>query len=222
MSIEKKISVGGLGSGRIPGIIPVSALIIIAAYVAAQILADVGSLKIGYLFKMSIDGGTFIYPITFTLRDMIHKKLGKKAARGIIFTCAAINLIMAGYFALIALIPADPTWELQEAFAAVLGPVWRIVTASIVAEVISELLDTEIYHLWVTKVTRGHQWSRVLVSNIVSVPVDSMIFSWIAFGGDMPSSVVWSIVIANIIVKGIVTLVSIPFIYMVKDEQGRK
>ncbi|MDR2897704.1 MAG: queuosine precursor transporter [Spirochaetaceae bacterium] len=216
MSIEKNSSAAGIVSG----LIPLSGVIIIAAYAAAQILADVGSLKIGYLFQMSIDGGTFIYPITFTLRDMIHKKLGKKAARSIIFTCGAINLVMAGYFALIALIPADPTWELQEAFAAVLGPVWRIVAASIIAELVSELLDTEIYHFWVTKVTRRHQWSRVLVSNVVSIPVDSMIFCWIAFGGDMPIAVVWSIVIANIIVKGVVTLVSIPFIYMVKDEQG--
>ncbi|MDR1747446.1 MAG: queuosine precursor transporter [Spirochaetaceae bacterium] len=210
MKIEKNSSTIGIAS--------ISAVIIIASYAAAQILADVGSLKIGYLFGMSIDGGTFIYPLTFTLRDMIHKKLGKSAARTIIFASAVINILMAGYFALIALVPADPAWELQEAFAAVLGPVWRIVTASIVAEVIAELLDTEIYHLWVTRVTRNHQWSRVLVSNVVSIPVDSVIFAWIAFGGELPVSVVWSIILANIIVKGIVTLASIPFIYIVKDE----
>ncbi len=210
MKIEK--------NGSVAELVSVSAVIIIAAYAAAQILADVGSLKIGYLLGMSIDGGTFIYPFTFTLRDMIHKKLGKRAARTIILTCAVINLIMAGYFALIALIPADTTWELQEAFAAVLGPVWRIVTASIVAEVISELLDTEMYHLWVTRVTRNHQWSRVLVSNAVSIPVDSVIFAWIAFGGVLPVSVVWSIILANMILKGVVTLASIPFIYIVKDE----
>ena len=40
--------------------------------------------------------------------------------------------------------------------------------ASIVAEVVSELVDTEVYHWWVTKVTTRHQWARVLVSNGIS------------------------------------------------------
>ena len=38
------------------------------------------------------------------------------------------------------------------------------------------------YSLWVKRVTRRVQWSRVLVSNAVSVPVDSLIFAWFAFG----------------------------------------
>ncbi|MBN1247918.1 MAG: queuosine precursor transporter, partial [Anaerolineae bacterium] len=104
----------------------------------------------------------------------------------------------------------------QQAFADVLNPVWRIVLASIAAEVISELLDTEIYHLWVNRITRRYQWARVLVSNSVSIPVDSLVFVWIAFGGVLPVTVVWSIFWANVLVKGLTTLVSLPGIYLVK------
>lgn len=195
--------------------IAVSSIVIIALYAAAQMMADIGSLKIGYIAGLSIDGGTFIYPITFTLRDMIHKKLGKKAARTIIIICALINLAMALFFALLTKLPSDPSWGLQNEFAAILGPVWRIVLASIAAEVISELLDTEMYHLWVTKITAKFQWARVLFSNAVSVPVDSLIFGLIAFWGLMPADTVWSIIAANIIVKGIVTIISIPLIYLI-------
>jgi uncharacterized integral membrane protein (TIGR00697 family) len=99
----------------------------------------------------------------------------------------------------------------------VLSPVWRIVFASIVAEIISELIDTEGYRIWVDKVTHKFQWARVLVSNAVSVPVDSLIFCWLAFGGVMPNFVVWSIVASNVIVKGLTTLVSLPGIYLVKE-----
>ena len=50
-------------------------IVIISLYIAAQMLADVASLKIVLLAGFSIDAGTFVYPITFTLRDLIHKRL---------------------------------------------------------------------------------------------------------------------------------------------------
>lgn len=193
-------------------------VLVVAAYVAAQILADIGSLKIAWVAGFSIDGGTFIYPFTFTLRDMVHKLLGRAAARTLVIAAAAINVMMAGFFALLSALPADPTWPLQDAFAGVLAPVWRIVIASIVAEVLSELLDTEVYHLWVTRVTRRYQWARVLISNSVSVPLDSLVFCWAAFGGVLPNTVVWSIFWANVLIKGLTTLVGLPGIYLVKGE----
>ena len=194
------------------------AILVVAAYIAAQILADIGSLKIALVAGFSIDGGTFIYPLTFTLRDMAHKLLGRSAARMLVLAAAAINVMMAAYFAFLSALPPDPSWPLQEAIAGVLNPVWRIVLASIVAEVISELLDTEIYHVWVTRVTRRYQWARVLVSNGISVPIDSLVFCWIAFGGVLPAAVVWSIFWANVLVKGLTTLISLPGIYLVKVE----
>lgn len=198
--------------------LPTVGIVVIAVYVAAQILSDIGSLKIAMVAGFSIDAGTFIYPITFTIRDLVHKRLGKQAARTVIFLAAGINLFMALYFQLIARLPQDPNWGQGPAFAAILGPVWRIVIASILAEIVSELLDTEVYHWWVTKVSTRQQWMRVLASNGVSIPVDSLIFCWVAFGGVLPHAVVWSIFAANVIVKGLVTLISLPGIYLVKEK----
>ncbi len=53
---------------------------------------------------------------------------------------------MALYLMWAATVPSDPAWGLGGEFSAILAPVWRIVIASIVAEMVSELLDTEIYH----------------------------------------------------------------------------
>ncbi|MGL4981525.1 MAG: queuosine precursor transporter [Treponemataceae bacterium] len=194
-----------------------SALILIASYVSAQILSDIGSLKISAISGFSFDAGTLIYPITFTIRDLIHKSLGKKAARTLIILCAGINLLMAAFFAIATILPPDPLWGLQNEFSAILGPVWRIVLASILAEVTSELIDTEIYHWWMTKITSKMQWSRVLISNIISIPIDSVIFAGIAFSGTLPSSVIWSIIFVNIAFKGFITLISIPLIYAVRE-----
>jgi uncharacterized integral membrane protein (TIGR00697 family) len=201
--------------------IPTAGIVIISIYVAAQLLSDIASLKITRIAGFSMDAGTFIYPLTFTVRDLIHKRLGKTAARTVIILAAAVNLFMALFFHFTAWLPQDPSWGLMEEFSAILGPVWRIVIASIIAEIISELLDTEIYHLWQSRITKRYQWLRVLSSNAVSIPVDSFIFCWIAFGFVLPHTVVWSIFYANVMVKIAVTLLSLPAIYLVKERQAR-
>lgn len=200
--------------------IPRFGIIVVSIYIAAQLLSDIGSLKIALIAGFSVDAGTFIYPLTFTIRDLVHKQLGKTAARTVIILAAAINLFMVVFFQFAAWLPQDPTWGLGKEFSTILGPVWRIVFASIVAEVISELIDTEVYHFWVSRITRKHQWARVLISNAVSIPIDSLIFCWGAFGLALPNSVVWSIFFANVIVKGLVTVVSLPAIYLVKEENN--
>jgi uncharacterized integral membrane protein (TIGR00697 family) len=207
--------------------LPIAGVLVVAAYTAAQMLSDVLSLKIARVAGFSIDAGTFIYPFTFTLRDLVHKLLGRTAARAVIVAAGLVNLLMAGLFAFAAWLPPDPTWPLQREFVAVLTPVWRIVVASIVAEVGSEFADTEVYHLWVTRVAANlrfarYQWTRVLVSNGVSVPLDSLVFSWGAFGGQLPAATVWSIFWANVLVKGAVTLVSLPGIYLVPETGGQE
>jgi uncharacterized integral membrane protein (TIGR00697 family) len=202
------------------GALPTAGIVLVSLYIAAQIISDVASLKIAVLFGLSIDAGTFIYPITFTLRDLVHKRLGKRAARLVIVLAGAVNLAMAAFFAFASWLPGDPNWGLAGEFSRVLGPVWRIVIASIAAEIAAEMVDTEVYHLWVTRITRRYQWARVLVSNAVSVPLDSLIFCWAAFGALLPASTIWSIFLANIIVKAVVTFLSIPGIYLVRESPG--
>lgn len=194
-----------------------TAMAVVSAYIAAQMLADISSLKIINLVGLSVDAGTLIYPFTFTLRDLVHKTIGRSGARFLIVAAAAINLGMAAFFWLVSRFPYDPAAGIQADWDAVLAPVWRIVVASILAEVIAEWTDTEVYHLWVTRVTRRHQWARVLISNAASVPLDSLIFVAIAFAGVYAPQVLLSIFFANILIKGAVTLISLPGIYLVPD-----
>jgi queuosine precursor transporter len=194
--------------------ISILGIIVISAYIAAQMLSDITSLKIGIVFGLAVDMGTFIYPITFTLRDLVHKILGKRNAQSLIIIAGLINIFMALYLRWAASVPGDPSWGLTEEFSAILAPVWRIVLASIAAEVVSELIDTEVYHWFVTRITRRHQWLRVVTSNGVSVPVDNFIFSIGAFGWFLPWNVVWQIFIFNLVVKYSITLISLPLIYI--------
>ena len=196
--------------------------VVVSAYVAAQVLADVASLKIVSIGGLSLDGGTLIYPFTFTIRDLVHKVAGKQVARLLVFLAAGINLVMAGIFRVVSALPADLEVGTQSEFGTVLAPVWTIVVASIVAEVVAELIDTEVYQRWVERFGNRMQWGRVLSSNAIAVPIDSALFVWLAFGGLLPGSdslatgVLLSIFWANVLIKGAVTIVSIPWIYLVR------
>lgn len=193
---------------------------VISAYAGAQLISNVASLKIGLVAGFAVDMGTFLYPITFTLRDLVHKVLGRSGARAVILAAGALNLFMALYLMWITGVPGDPQWGLDEQFCAVLTPVWRLVAASILAQVVSELTDTEVYHWFVRRVTRRFHWLRVLLSNSVSIPVDNVIFAVGAFGFTLPWTVVGEIFLFNLVVKYGVTLVSLPFIYFVRERRN--
>lgn len=212
--------------GGAPILVTRAALIAMGCYVGAQVISQVTSLKIGVVLGRAVDMGTFIYPITFTLRDLVHKTAGRQAARTMILTSALVNAFLAAYLAWTVSIESDPGWGLGQAYADVLGPIWRIVAASLVAMVISELIDTEVYHWWVTRITTRYQWLRVLVSNAVSVPVDNAIFALGAFASlpllradALDWATVGDIFLVNLVLKGLVSVASLPLIYLVPDRR---
>jgi len=182
--------------------------------VAFQLFANVLSTKIALLpwLKLSVDGGTIIYPLTFTLRDFVHKTCGKKVAREVVFTAAGLNIIMFGLFWLVGKMTPDPTWQFQQAYQQILLPVGRIVAASIISQVISELIDTEIFSFIYKKMSDVF---AVLTSNTVALIIDSVIFSLIAFAGALPMSTVIQIIFTNILIKMAMSIISAPSIKLI-------
>ena len=100
--------------------------------------------------------GTLVFGITFTQRDRVHK-YGRKSVYLMIFI-AAIGMVLESLF---------------------LGVEWRIIIASFIAIVLSETADTEIYQ----KLIKRSWMERVIGSNLVSIPLDSILFNIIAFYG---------------------------------------
>lgn len=191
-------------------------IILAGVYIFLQLVADIAAAKVIKIGSIVMDAG-IIYSITFTWRDLIHKQLGKKAAQTVIILAGIINVLMLAYFVFVIKLPAEPSWEAiggQSAFEFVFGIVPRIVIASIIAEIISELIDTEIYQL----VSKKSGWKRVLFSNSISIPIDSVIFSLVGFLGVLPFSVVGIMIISNIFTKIIITLASFWMIYLVPEK----
>lgn len=190
---------------------------LIGGYVALQLIADITAAKIVEVWGITIPAGTFVFALTFSWRDMLHKRLGREWAQAAIVVAALCNLGMVLYFIFAIALPPASFWPNQEAFARTLGVVWRIAVASILAELVSELVDTEVYHRLAPHFGGAHQWVRVAGSNLIATPIDSLLFGTLAFGGALPLGAILGIAWGQTLFKWLVALVGIPGIYLVAE-----
>jgi uncharacterized integral membrane protein (TIGR00697 family) len=197
-----------------------AAIVLCGLYLFFSFAGNIAATKVTYFGSLVMDAG-FIYSLTFTWRDLIHKQLGKSAAITTIWLSAAINLLAALYFQIVVLMPAEPSWAAaggQVAWEFLFSLQLRIVLASIITGLIAELIDTKVYHLW----TRGiglnrPQWTRVFASNSISIPIDSVLFPLIAFFGIISADAMVQMFWTNLIVKVIVTMLAFWTIYLVPE-----
>lgn len=190
----------------------------IMLYTAFQVFADIMSLKATSFFGVTFGAVFFVYPLTFTFRDMIHKTFGKGIARVVIITAVSINLLMVLIFEVYLRMPVVATDEFQvmvhEASELIYGSIWRIVLASMVAEFVSQMIDTELYSVWVRRFGERHQWGRVLFSNAIAAPIDVVIFNLIAFVGLWGNDLILTVTKTEIVIRLVMSVISIPLIYL--------
>ncbi len=210
-------------------------IILCGLYLFFSLAGNIAATKVTYFGSLVMDAG-FIYSLTFTWRDLIHKQLGRNAAITTIWLAAFINLIAALYFQLVVLLPAQADWANsggQAAWTFLFGILdtsgigWqsifslqmRIVLGSVLTALLAELIDTQVYHLWTKgRTVRWPHWTRVFASNAVSIPVDSVLFPLIAFTGIVGMEALLQMFWTNIVVKAIVTLLVFWTIYLVPEK----
>ena len=197
-----------------------SLLLVGGAYVAAQMMADIASLRIIEIGGQAVDAGTLIYPFTFTLRDLVHKIAGKSAARTLIFLAAGINVFMAAFFWLVSRLPPDQVTGPQLEFGVVLAPVWGIVVASIIAEIASELIDTEAYSRWVARFGEDKAVGSGPVQQRDSHTgrLGCLRRAWRPCSGSSHRRWRGRSSWVNVVLKALITVISIPWIYWVRPE----
>ena len=118
--------------------------------------------------------GTFIFGITFTQRDKLHGA-GRQWVYLTIAIAAFANILMS------ALLVVSP----------------RIILASFFAIVLAETVDTEIYQ----KLLHYPWLMRVAGSNAVSVPLDTLLFTLIAFAGVLSNREILSLLFGETMTK---------------------
>jgi uncharacterized PurR-regulated membrane protein YhhQ (DUF165 family) len=118
--------------------------------------------------------GTLAFGLTFTQRDRVHR-FDRKVVYLMIFI-AAFGMVLESLF---------------------LAVPWRIIFASFIAIVLSETADTEVYH----KLLQRTWLQRVLGSNLISIPLDSILFNVIAFVGVFEPTMMIAVIFGEMVVK---------------------
>ncbi len=154
-------------------------------YVAVVCAAQISAEKIVVLPIVNLDapGGTYAIGFALALIELAHltapsRREGLVRAQIMIAAGFAASALLAGYIALV--VNSEPAFAGQ-AFDEALGSTWRIVLASLAAFAVSETVDN-LLGTWLRD--RVHDGVRVVSTNLVSAPLDSLIFILAAFGAD--------------------------------------
>ncbi len=132
------------------------------------------------LFTQSI--GIILWPIIFLLTDLINEYFGKDGVRKL--TYITIALISFTFIILSIALNIEATSfspVTDDAFRKVFGQSQWIIVGSIIAFLVSQLVD--VYVFWFFKSITGnrHIWLRATGSTLVSQLVDTFVVQYIAF-----------------------------------------
>ena len=184
-------------------------------FVAVLLISNIASSKIVDLGKLTFDGGTLLFPLSYIFGDILTEVYGYKSSRKVIWLGFFSALMMSIVFMVVGALPADKGWGHQDAYDIILGQTPRIVIASLIAFFSGEFSNSYILakmKIW----TKGKMlWTRTIGSTVVGELVDTLLFVTIAFAGTIPTSLLVAIIISNYIFKTGVEVVFTPITYRV-------
>lgn len=193
--------------------------LISAAFVGILLISNVvavkpiafGAIPIGDVsLPLVFDGGVFLFPLAYILGDVLAEVYGLKASRRAILTAFALALIASLTILAVQISPPAAGWENQEAFAAVLGFVPRIVAASLVAFLAGQLANAWVLDRMRRKTDGRFLRARLIGSTVVGQLIDTLLFCTIAFAGIITGIDFVMYVVLGYVVKVLAEVVLLP------------
>lgn len=187
--------------------------ILIMAFVTATLASNIMAGKLMDFAGFAVPAGVIAFPISFAITDIVNEIWGKKDARTVVWLGFASSIAFSLFIMLAIALPAAPFWDLQPAFASVLGSVPRVAIGGLAAFLVSQNTDVWIYHKLKEMHGEKYLWVRNNVSTTFSQLLDSAIFITIAFFGTMPLDAMLIMILTQWVVKILLALVDTPFVY---------
>lgn len=171
--------------------------------------------------------GVLLWPLEFIMTDIVNEYYGPKAVKRISYTAVGlISYAFLMYYAAIHTPPAD-FWvgsrqkegldNMQLAFDGIFGQGMRIIVGSLVAFLVSQIVDVTVFHKIKEKTGNKHLWLRATGSTLVSQLVDSYIVLFIAFWGVFSWQQILAFGIMNYLYKFTMAIVLTPVIYLAEN-----
>jgi len=166
------------------------------------------------IFEISV--GILPYPITFLITDLISEIFGKRKANQVV-----IAGIFASFFSLAIVYTASiaPATEWSPVsnsmFFDVFGNTIYAVFASMMAYLLAQFVDIQLYHFW-KKLTKGkHLWLRNNFSTFSSQFIDTFtVVLLLCVFKEIPWDLFYGLVIAGFIFKIFIAFLDTPLLYL--------
>ena len=151
----------------------------------AILISNLSAIKLWSLAGISVDGGLVLFPLTYILGDLTVEIYGEKLSKTVIFAGFALNIIAVITFYIVIALPPYPGWDMQEAYASVLGFSPRIIFGSLAGFLTSSLLNNFVFEkMRAGKSIFGRSFiARALGSSAFAHILDTAVFETIAFLG---------------------------------------
>ncbi len=183
----------------------------------------------GQAGSLSFTAGTLLWPVVFVFTDVINEFFGRRGVRmiswiavalivyGFVFAFLAISLAPAGWWVAAAQEQGVPDY--QAAFAAIFGQGMWTIAGSVVAFLVGQLIDVQVFHRIRNATGERFVWLRATGSTAVSQLVDSFVVIWIAFvlgPQQWPTSLFLAVSTVNYAYKMAAAIALIPLLYLVR------
>ncbi len=183
--------------------------------VFATIMANLQVNKTIEIFGMIATLGNVLYASLYLATDIISEHYSKKKAlRATIFGFSALIFFLIYSRLTLAFIPHEDDYA-NAAMQTLFNLAPRILIASLIAFLISQVHDIYAYHFWRKKLpSMKWLWLRNNASTLLSQLFDTLIFVFIAFYGVYSLDIVWEIALSTYLLKALCSLLDTPFLYL--------
>ena len=172
--------------------------------------------------------GVLLWPIEFVMTDIVNEYYGPKAVRRISYTAVAL-IAYAFIMFYLAINVTPPDWwlssntekgvpNMQNAFSAIFGQGMWIIFGSLMAFLVSQVIDVTVFHRIKRATGEKWVWLRATGSTLISQLFDSFIVLFIAFklGNDWSWQKVLAICLMNYMYKFTMAIILTPVIYFIE------
>ena len=182
-----------------------------------------------FVLDFNLTAGVVIWPFVFITSDIINEYFGYKGVRQISYLTAGFIAFSFLIIFAVTLLPPAQFWlevnskdpvgnpvNINNAFAMIFRQGLGIITGSITAFMVAQLLDATVFQA-LRKITGSRKiWLRATGSTLVSQLVDSFVVLTIAFYlfGNWSFKQVIAVSIVNYMYKFVVAVVLTPVLYL--------
>ncbi len=177
--------------------------------------------------------GVLLWPLEFVITDIVNEYYGPKAVRRISYTAVALISYAFIMFYLSINVPPASWWpgsgteqgipDMQIAFSGIFGQGMWIIAGSLVAFLVSQIVDVTVFHQIKKRTGEKRIWLRATGSTVVSQLLDSFIVLFIAFkiGKGWSWQQVLAIGLVNYTYKFAMAVLLTPVIYLIEKRMER-